>query len=104
MAFTLAPVIALLFAGKSLAQSCPGGFPESDPAITAKGFTAQVIAKNLTNPRGIIFDNDGNLLVLEKFRGVAALKLRENGNCVTVESNTRVVSDGTVSNIKTQEY
>jgi hypothetical protein len=92
-------VVALLLTGGILAQSCSSTFQASDPAIAAKGFTAQIIAKNLTNPRGIIFDNDGNLLVLEKFRGVTALQLKEIGNCVSVESITRVVSDGTVRNV-----
>jgi hypothetical protein len=91
-------ISVLLVVGTSLAQNtCSGAFAETDPAIAAKGFAAHVLVRNLTNPRGIIFDKAGNLLVLEKFRGVAALKLKEDGNCVRVESNTRVISDGTVS-------
>jgi glucose/arabinose dehydrogenase len=91
---------SLLVVGTSLAQNtCSGTFSETDPSIAAKGFTAYVVAKNLTNPRGIVFDKNGNLLVIEKFRGVTALKLQDEGNCVRVESRTRVISDGTVSGI-----
>ena len=98
MASVIAPFLGLLLVGTSIAQkSCPGVFPPSDPAIAAKGFTAHVITKNLTNPRGIIFDKDGNLLVLERYRGVTALKLKYDESCVSVESKTEVISDGTVS-------
>jgi glucose/arabinose dehydrogenase len=98
MASTTTSLFIILLAGTSLAQNaCPGAFPEADPAIAAKGFTAYVIARNLTNPRGIVFDKDGNLLVLEKLRGVTALKLKDDGNCTSVVSKTQVVSDGTVS-------
>jgi glucose/arabinose dehydrogenase len=99
MASVLAPVFTLLFAGTALTQNtCPGAAPATDPAIVAKGFSAYVLVKNLTNPRGLVFDSDGNLLVLEKFRGVTALKLKDDGSCLSVGSTTRVVSDGTVSN------
>jgi len=99
MASTITSVFTLLLAGTSFAQNaCSGAFLETDPAIIAKGFTAYVIARNLTNPRGIVFDKDGNLLVLEKFRGVTALKLKDEGNCTSVVSKTRVLNDGTVSN------
>ena len=98
MASAIGPVLIFLLAGTSLAQkTCPGAFAETDSAAAAKGFTAYVIAKNLTNPRGIVFDNDGNLLVVEKFRGITALKMKDDGNCISVESRTRVVSDGAVS-------
>jgi hypothetical protein len=104
MAPAIIPLVTLLFAGTSLAQACAGAFAETDPAVAASGFTARVIAKNLTNPRGIVFDKDGNLLVIEKFRGVTALKLKDNKNCVTVESKTRIINDGTVSNTLVRRF
>lgn len=98
MTASIALLATLLFTSTSVAQnSCSGAFAETDPAIAAKGFSAHVIARNLTNPRGIVFDSEGNLLVLEKFKGVTALKLKDEGGCVGVESKVQVVSDGNVS-------
>ncbi|GJJ15126.1 hypothetical protein Clacol_009401 [Clathrus columnatus] len=50
----------------------PLGIPFLNPVVTAPGFPAQVLFSNLTTPRGITFDDVGNLLVVERGLGVTA--------------------------------
>ncbi|EEB88093.1 hypothetical protein MPER_14274, partial [Moniliophthora perniciosa FA553] len=43
------------------------------------GLTAGVVFSNLTAPRGITFDSEGNLLVVERGFGVTALSAVTGG-------------------------
>jgi len=98
MAGIFGSFVTLLIASTSLAQEiCKGSFPQLDPTIVAKGFTTYVLARNLSSPRGIIFDKEGNLLVLERSKGITALKLKDDNNCMSVASKTAVVTDENVS-------
>ena len=56
-----------------------------------------MIASGLSSPRDIVFDTEDNLLIIEKGKGVNALTLKDDGNCVSVASKTSVVKDDTVS-------
>lgn len=56
----------------------PSGVPFLNPVTTAPGFTANVIFSNLTTPRGITFDDAGNLLVVERGLGVTAFTEAQN--------------------------
>jgi len=59
----------------------------------ASNYSAQVVATGLSKPRGIQFDNAGNLLVIEQGTGsLTALTLNEEGGCVSVRSNVTVVA------------
>jgi glucose/arabinose dehydrogenase len=98
MGITIGSLLALALSGASIAQNtCTGAAPERDPTVVANGFTAYILARGLSSPRGIVFDKEGNLLVIEKSKGVTALKLKEDGNCVSVASKTAVVTNSTVS-------
>lgn len=67
------------------------------PSVAA-GFSVHLVATNLTAPRGIAFDSEGHLLVVQQNVGVEALTLSDGGgSCVGVSSRSTVVSDGTVS-------
>lgn len=50
----------------------PDGVPFKFPTVVAPGINASVIFSNLTNPRGITFDSQQNLLVVEHGVGVSA--------------------------------
>ncbi|RDB18470.1 hypothetical protein Hypma_000295 [Hypsizygus marmoreus] len=65
---------AILACAVSLATATfqPAGVPFKSPVTTASGFTAKVIFSNLTTPRGITFDSEQNLLVVERGFGVTA--------------------------------
>ncbi|KAK6380133.1 hypothetical protein LTS17_005322 [Exophiala oligosperma] len=80
----------------SLAQSSSSCGPVPSGAIkpsVASGFAVQVVATGLSKPRGLHFDNAGNLLVVEQGRGVvSAHTLNENEGCISVESSVDVTS------------
>ncbi|KAF2157610.1 soluble quino protein glucose dehydrogenase [Myriangium duriaei CBS 260.36] len=80
-----------VFASLAAAQSSCGLTPYRSvkPSI-ASGYRWQVVATGLSAPRGLAFDSDGNLLVVESGSGVvSAHKLSQAGNgCVSVQSST----------------
>ncbi|CAD0083100.1 unnamed protein product [Aureobasidium vineae] len=85
---------ALLLATAS-AQSCgPSPSGKVRPSI-ASGYKWQAVATGLARPRGIAFDDQGRLLVIESGSGsLSAHTLSEDdGGCVTVESSTNVTED-----------
>jgi glucose/arabinose dehydrogenase len=57
--------------------------------LTAKGWKAVKVAGDLTQPRGIVFDSAGNLLVVQNGLGITAHTIDSNG-CLS--SQTTVVS------------
>ena len=71
-----------------LAQSSSSCGPAPSGAIRpslASGYTYQVVATGLSDPRGILLDKAGNLLVVEQARGViSAHTIEENDGCVSV--------------------
>jgi glucose/arabinose dehydrogenase len=96
--------LLLLAVSAALAQqTCPGSFPQFEPTIDAKGFKIYVIAKNLTGPRSLVFDKDDNLLVVERSKGVTALKLKEENNCMSVVSQVSIINDATVCALAIQK-
>ncbi|KAF5369181.1 hypothetical protein D9615_009981 [Tricholomella constricta] len=50
----------------------PSGVPFMSPVTVAAGFSANVAFSNLTAPRGVAFDAEQNLLVVERGYGVTA--------------------------------
>ena len=67
------------------------------PSI-ASGYRAALVATGLTVPRGIQFDNSGNLLVVEQSVGLTSLHLDDNGGiCVSVKSQNSVVESTNVT-------
>ena len=90
----------LLVAGFALAQSgCSTTLSASYAAPSvADGYVARLVANDLTDPRGIKFDSNGALLVVESGVGITALNFVEsNGGCVDLESKKTVISDTTLN-------
>ena len=56
----------------ALATFQPLGVPFKSPVTVAAGLSANVLFSNLTTPRGITFDTQQNLLVIERGFGVTA--------------------------------
>lgn len=72
--------------------------PSYDAPVVARGWKAQLIATGLRRPRGIKFDSNGGLLVLEQGVGLSHLTFEDNGGtCLSVKTNTSVISDDEVS-------
>ncbi|KAF2199037.1 soluble quino protein glucose dehydrogenase [Delitschia confertaspora ATCC 74209] len=60
----------------------------------APGWEAMVVASGLTKPRGIIFDSNGHLLLVQEGHGISSLELRDNGGaCVRARKLTDVIAD-----------
>lgn len=62
--------------------------------IVAPGFRARLVTNNVISPRGMVFDKDDNLLVVEKGVGISALKLKDDGGaCVSVATKSSARAD-----------
>jgi glucose/arabinose dehydrogenase len=90
----IASIVALPLA---LAQSCSNGLSPSGqvrPSI-ASGYAYQVVATGLADPRGIHFDSEGHLLVVERGEGrVSALTLTEDDQgCITAAQPQGLTDD-----------
>ncbi|KAL9053507.1 MAG: hypothetical protein Q9162_004745, partial [Coniocarpon cinnabarinum] len=87
----------LAFVAAAAAQSaCPvSSLTASVPAPSvAPGFEARLIATNLTKPRGIQFDQNGRLLVVEQNSGVVALTFDDlGGSCLAEKTRSAVIND-----------
>jgi glucose/arabinose dehydrogenase len=91
--------LLFLFLWTAVAQtSCSVTLTASYPTPSvAAGFSARLIANGLTAPRGIIFDSQGHLLVVEQGSGIVALSLTDDGgDCLSVASKGTVVNDTSV--------
>jgi glucose/arabinose dehydrogenase len=72
-------------------KNCPsvGGSPKYAAPVVAKGFTARVVISGLTRPRGMIFDSEGNLLVVQNRKEITGFRMTNAGGCVkTAEKRT----------------
>jgi hypothetical protein len=80
-------LFVLSLVGFGHAQKCADA-GKGKPNVVAKGFTSYVLSSTLSGPRGLIFDKEGNLLVVEKTTAgqVTAIKLKEEGGCVSIAS------------------
>jgi glucose/arabinose dehydrogenase len=78
------------------AQSCSGVTGRYQPKM-GSGYRVSVLASGLRQPRHIVVDSAGNLLVAEGgSTGVRRLVLQDNGNIVCASSNTQILT-GSVS-------
>ncbi|ESK92644.1 nhl repeat-containing protein [Moniliophthora roreri MCA 2997] len=84
----LAAFLAIICTNVIATTFQPSGVPFRNPVVTAPGLTASVVFSNLTAPRGITFDSEGNLLVVERGFGVTALSAVTGGfeRTVVIES------------------
>lgn len=72
--------------------------PQNGAPLVAPGFRVEVVANGLRDPRGIIFDREGGLLVVEQEHGVSRLRLTGDGACIRVDGDVQsVVEDESVS-------
>jgi hypothetical protein len=72
--------------------------PSYPSPIVAPGFNAQLIIQGLYNPRGIVFDQSGHLLVLQSGAGITSLTFQDGGGtCLGLLKNITLVVDNTVS-------
>ena len=93
-------LLTSLFSVAAVAQSsCSSILTPTNSAqlAVASGYRMNLIAAGLQNPRGIQFDTNGNLLVVEQGRGISWLSLADNGGpCISVRDRGTVISDRSV--------
>lgn len=64
----------------------------------APGYSAKLVATKLKRPRGILFDAQGHLLVVQQNVGISGMELRDGaGGCVDVVRTMDVVPSTHVS-------
>ncbi|KAI9763055.1 MAG: hypothetical protein M1840_000946 [Geoglossum simile] len=86
---SLAPVAA-----QSSTSTCSVPKPSYSAPSIASGYTAAPIATGLFQPRGILLDTSGRILVVERNRGIVALTLNDGGGiCLSVKENKTVVAN-----------
>lgn len=80
-----------------LAQTCATINPAQQATFGA-GYSGRVVINGLRTPRGIIFDNQGNLLTTEQGGyGVRYIQLNDYGGTnVCVKSSKQLISDTSV--------
>ena len=83
-------------------SSCPGPSPSGGirPSV-ASGYRLQVVATGLSEPRGILLDGAGNLLVVEQGRGaISSHSLTEDNGCVSVQDSSDVTESTSVDSVR----
>jgi glucose/arabinose dehydrogenase len=83
---------------QAFSQTCTNINP-AQPATFASGYSGRVLLNGLKNPRGIIFDNQGNILTTEQAAyGVRYITLTDNGGTnVCVKSSKQLISDSSIN-------
>jgi len=78
--------------------------PQHAAPSVAAGWRAEVVANGLSDPRGILFDSEGALLVVEQGTGIARVRFNEEqGSCVRMDGEKEmVIEDENVSLISSR--
>ncbi|KAF2018953.1 soluble quino protein glucose dehydrogenase [Aaosphaeria arxii CBS 175.79] len=90
--FTLAVLQA-----RAAAANCPSLTASYPAPSVASGYEARLVAQNLNKPRGLSFDNKGNLLVVEREKGISAFKVDSSDSCVSLQDKKTIVEDGSLN-------
>jgi len=92
---TLLVLLQLLATAVTNAQSaCPSPSGDIRPSV-ASGYSLQVVATGLSKPRGLVFDDEGHLLIVEQGSGtISSHVINEASGCVTAEDSSVVVAEG----------
>ncbi len=91
--------IASLCHAQKPAASCSSSLPAISATPTAASdYVVRLVATGLSDPRGIKFDSEGALLVVESGSGIIALNFDDQGgDCLSVQSQKTVISDSTLN-------
>ena len=95
-------VVVGLLLPSAYAQACTTTITPAlgiKPSI-ASGYAYAVVATGLTSPRGIEFDSQGKLLVVEEGLGVTLKTIGSTGTgatCASFSASKTLITDGSVS-------
>lgn len=84
---------------QSSSSACAASLTASYPAPSlASGYQAKLVANKLKKPRSIIFDSEGNLLVVQAGKGITSLTFKDGENgCLSVSESKDIIADTSVS-------
>lgn len=86
--------LSLIFTIINAQSNCPSPSGNIRPTV-ASGYSLQVVATGLSRPRGLAFDGQGHLLVVEQGSGtISSHVVGEANGCVTLEQSSTVVDAG----------
>jgi glucose/arabinose dehydrogenase len=88
--------VSSLLSAVSAQTNCSSSVKASTSPVAADGFAWDIIATNLSQARGIIFDSRGRLLVVESGTGITALSL-SNGTCATIVQTTTTLANSSLN-------
>ena len=72
--------------------------PSYSTPVVSNGWQAQLVANGLRSPRGIIFDSEGHLLVVQQGGGIVHLEFDDGGStCLDVSKKTYLINSTLVS-------
>lgn len=97
---TIAATAATIFSAQlaQAADSCSNTLAVSYPAPkAADGWTYRLVADGFTKPRGLVFDKDGALLVVDSGSGLLHLTFKDDGgDCVSLDKQTTLIDNDKV--------
>ncbi|KAF2704490.1 soluble quino protein glucose dehydrogenase [Pleomassaria siparia CBS 279.74] len=94
IATTATTTITTTTAATVSATACSSTIAPRYTPLVASGYSVQVVASGLSAPRGIIFDSEGHLLVVQQGYGISSLNLTDDGGaCVRAGEPTDVIRD-----------
>ncbi|CAM1506504.1 Fc.00g061450.m01.CDS01 [Cosmosporella sp. VM-42] len=76
-------------------SNCTNSLQVSYPApVAADGWAYQLVATNLTRPRGILFDTEGGIIIVDSTVGLVHFTLKDDGGtCVEVDEKKTLVEN-----------
>jgi len=91
-------IAALAAIAQITSAQCPDLRADYDAPVLADGWEATLIANDLRAPRGIIFDRNGGLLVVDKGVGIVRYEFMDGGGgCLLVTKRTALVNSTTLN-------
>ncbi|KAK3381469.1 soluble quino protein glucose/sorbosone dehydrogenase [Podospora didyma] len=92
-------LLVLLGVGIEAQQPCASVLTPSYAApVVAAGFSTQLVTQKLFKPRGIIFDKEGALLVVQAKSGITRLTFSDGGGtCLGVTKSTTLVQNSALN-------
>lgn len=77
-------------------QNCASSLESSTSPVATNGFAWDIVATNVSSPRGIVFDSRGRLLVVQQGVGIVALTL-SNDSCARVTEWITVINNSSLN-------
>jgi glucose/arabinose dehydrogenase len=90
------PALSFLLIPLTQAQSCSSSLNAVTSPVATAGFEWDIISTNVSEARGIIFDIQGRLLIVQSGIGITALTL-SNDSCATVISTSTVLKNSSLN-------